>query len=131
MSLNKLIDSHCHLDWKSFKGDLPRVIQRAKENGLVAIITSTIETEIQDTLKIVKQFPGYVYYCIGLHPPRVTEETVQKTIRLIKKHQDEIVAIGEVGLDYYWVSDNAKRNQQKKAFIKFINLARELDKPLV
>ncbi|MHA1143610.1 MAG: TatD family hydrolase [Candidatus Helarchaeota archaeon] len=127
----QLIDSHCHLNWKSFQNDLPEVIDRAKKNGLVAVITSSIGPEIQDTLNIVRKFQGYVFFSLGLHPPQVSSKTVSKTIKLIKEHEKEIVAIGEVGLDYYWVPELKKREEQKKAFIQFIKLAIELDKTLV
>ena len=126
-----LIDSHCHLDWKSFKNDLPLVIERARKNGLIAVITSTIGEEINDTLEIVKKFPNYIYYSLGLHPPRASDYNFEQTKKLLIKHQKDVKAIGEVGLDYYWVKEEKKREKQKDIFKKFIKLAQELKKPLV
>lgn len=127
----ELIDCHCHLEWKSFKKDLPSVIERAKKNGIVAIVTSTIKPEINLTLKIAQTYPNYVFFTCGLHPPQVTKENLEETFRLIRKHQEQIVAIGEVGLDYYWVTDLKQRELQKEAFVQSIKLAIELDKTIV
>ena len=126
-----LIDSHCHLDWKSFRQDLPKVIKRAKNNQVMAAITSTIGEEINDTLRIVKKFPKFVFYTLGLHPPRATDQTFEMTKKLIFKHQQELRAIGEVGLDYHWVKEERQRKKQQEIFIKCIKLAAELEKPLV
>ncbi|NHI94579.1 MAG: TatD family deoxyribonuclease [Candidatus Lokiarchaeota archaeon] len=126
-----LIDSHCHLDWKSFKDEIVKVIERAKKNDLIAAVTSTIGEEITETLKIVERFPNFVYYTLGLHPPKATDQAFNITRKLILKHQKEIRAIGEVGLDYYWIKDERQRRKQQEIFIKFIKFANELEKPLV
>jgi len=126
-----LIDTHCHLDWNSYKNDLPLVIERARKNGLVAAITSTIGEEINETLKIVEQFPNFVFYTLGLHPPRATHDTFKITKKLILKHRHELRAIGEVGLDYHWVKDEEKQKVQRAIFKECILLSQELNKPLV
>ena len=126
-----LIDSHCHLDWKSFRQDLPDVIDRAQKNQVMAAVTSTIGDEINDTLEIVKKFPKFVFYTLGLHPPRATDQTFDLTKKLILKHQREIRAIGEVGLDYHWVKEERQQKKQQEIFIKCIKLAAQLEKPLV
>ncbi|HUY01490.1 MAG TPA: TatD family hydrolase [Candidatus Deferrimicrobium sp.] len=126
-----LIDSHCHLDAKWFANDIPAVIQNAKQNGIEAIITSSIDITITKTKNIVDRYPNYVFWALGLHPPGVNPQNVKAIITLMKKHKAEIVAIGEVGLDYYWVKEENLREQQKDAFKNLINLAIELDKPIV
>ncbi|MFX0135170.1 MAG: TatD family hydrolase, partial [Candidatus Hodarchaeota archaeon] len=126
-----LIDSHCHLDWKSFNEDIDLVIKRAKDNGLVAIITSSFSDNFEKTLKYVEKFKKYVFISLGLHPPQVNINSVKRTIKLIQENANKIKAIGEVGLDYYWVKDPKKREGQQKGFVKFINLSKELKLPIV
>jgi TatD DNase family protein len=126
-----LIDSHCHLDAKWFENDIPNVIQNAKDKGIEAIITSSISPDIQQTKTIVDTYPNYVFWALGLHPPGVDPQRVQTTTALLEQYEGEIVAIGEVGLDYYWVKEQHLREQQKEAFIFFIDVAAKLGKPLV
>ncbi len=126
-----LIDSHCHLDWKSFNKDIDDVIQRAKENGLIAIITSSFFENFEKTLNYAEKFKNYVFISLGLHPPQVNINSVKRTIKLIQENANKIKAIGEVGLDYYWIKDPKKRDGQKKAFVEFINLSIELELPIV
>lgn len=126
-----LIDSHCHLDAKWFSNDIPQVIQNARASGIEAIITVSISPDIQQTKFIVNAYPNYVFWALGLHPPGVNPQTVQATAALIEQYESEIVAIGEVGLDYYWVKEQQLQEQQKVAFRSFIDLAAKLGKPLV
>ncbi|MFX1451220.1 MAG: TatD family hydrolase [Promethearchaeota archaeon] len=126
-----LIDSHCHLDWKSFNTDIDEVIKRAKKNGLVAIVTCSFSENFEKTLKYAEKFKNYVFISLGLHPPQVNINSVKRTIKLIQENADKINAIGEVGLDYYWIKDPRKREGQKRGFVDFINLAKELKLPIV
>ncbi|MHA1263758.1 MAG: TatD family hydrolase [Candidatus Helarchaeota archaeon] len=126
-----LIDSHTHLDAKQFNGDIPQIIERAKENQVEAIVTSSITAKIQKVKTLINRYSNYVYWALGLHPPGVNAHTVRIIHNLIEKHSTQIVAIGEVGLDYYWVKEANKRENQKEAFRKFIGLAQRLEKPLV
>ena len=126
-----LIDSHCHLDAKWFKNDIPEVIQNAKQHKIEAIVTSSISPTIPKIKNIVNRYPNYVFWALGLHPPGVESQSVKATIKLIEKHQAEIVAIGEVGLDYHWVKEENRRKEQQEAFKTFIDLAKKLEKPIV
>ena len=80
---------------------------------------------------IVDRYPNYVFWALGLHPPGVNNQSVKAITKLIEYHASEIVAIGEVGLDYYWVKEDYKREKQKEAFKFFIDLSKKLEKPLV
>ncbi|MFX1565870.1 MAG: TatD family hydrolase, partial [Promethearchaeota archaeon] len=108
------------------------IIRRAKEAGVIGVVVSAIEPKFYPkALELKKRFPNYVWPTFGLHPPRATPQMVKRTKDAIISHQEEIVAIGEVGLDYYWVKDSKEREYQKTAFIEFIHLADELNLPLV
>ncbi|NVM54082.1 MAG: TatD family hydrolase [Candidatus Helarchaeota archaeon] len=126
-----LIDSHCHLDAKWFKNDIPYVIQNAKKHDIEAIITSSISASIQKVKNIVARYPNYVFWALGLHPPGVNTQSVKTITKLIEKYKTEIVAIGEVGLDYHWVKEENQREQQKEALKFFIDLAKKLEKPII
>ncbi|MHA1132251.1 MAG: TatD family hydrolase, partial [Candidatus Helarchaeota archaeon] len=126
-----LIDSHCHLDAKWFKNDIPNIIENAKKNQIEAIITSSISPSTQKVRNIIKRYPKYIFWTMGLHPPGVNSQSVRATIKQIERDEAEIVAIGEVGLDYHWVKEADRRSEQQNAFRKFIYLAKKLEKPLV
>ncbi|MDK2383333.1 MAG: TatD family hydrolase [Candidatus Korarchaeota archaeon] len=129
----RLFDAHCHLEEEAFDGDRDEVIERAREAGLVGIVTSPIYPE--DAEKALRLFRNHqlVKVSIGLDVAEYgDEEEVKVTMDLIRAHVDEIVAVGEVGLDYRILrSDGPPKEKQKDVFRLFIRLAKELDKPLV
>ncbi len=129
----RLFDAHCHLEEEAFDEDRDEVIERAREAGVVGIVTSPIYPE--DAEKALRLFRGHqlVKVSIGLDVAEYgDEEEVEATIDLIRAHADEIVAVGEVGLDYRILrSGGPPKEKQKEVFRLFIRLAKELDKPLV
>ncbi|MFX1606750.1 MAG: TatD family hydrolase [Promethearchaeota archaeon] len=128
----KLFDSHTHIDMQHFKNDRERVIQRAKDAGLVGVVTSSIGPgSFRRTLGIVNKHRGYVHHSAGCGVSQLTKDDAEKIIALILKYSKEIVAVGEVGLDYYWIKDPQARKNQEPLFKMFINLATELELPLV
>lgn len=125
-----LIDTHCHLDFKDFDNDRDSVIDRAAKAGVYRIIN--IGSSIEGTLRSVELAKKYemVYATVGVHPHEarsVTDKVIDDFKSLAK--ESKIVAIGEVGLDYY--RNLSPKEDQISAFRKFIRLARELDLPLV
>ncbi len=125
-----LIDSHCHLNFEAFDADRPEVLTRAREAGLVAMINPA--TDLADSRQIVAlaaQIP-LLYAAIGVHPNETGsfEPAVLDELRQLAT-QPKVVAIGEIGLDYYW--DEAPRPVQRRAFEAQLALARELDLPVI
>ncbi len=109
-----------------------KIVDRARKAGVIGIIVSAIEPKFYPkVLDLTKRFPGFVFATFGLHPPQATPKMVGECVRLIREHVDQIVAIGEVGLDYYWVKDAKLREYQSQAFTEFIRLAAEVDLPIV
>ncbi len=129
----RLFDAHCHLEEEAFDDDREEVIKRAREAGLVGIVTSPIYPD--DAEKALRLFRGHqmVRISIGLDVAEYgDEEEVSATLDLIRSHADDIVAVGEVGLDYRILrSGGPPKEKQKEVFRLFIRLAKELDKPLV
>lgn len=127
-----LIDIHAHLTFKSFKKDLNEVIYRAKKNGLIAIIDSAIDPkDFYKALEIAKRYRNYIYLSIGAAPQLINEEIFQKTLEIIEKYANEAVAIGEIGLDYYWVKNHDKRLLTAKMFEELASIAIAKNKPIV
>ncbi|MFW9804531.1 MAG: TatD family hydrolase [Candidatus Thorarchaeota archaeon] len=128
----RFFDAHTHIDMKHFQNDRAHVIERAKNTGLIGMVTSSIGPgSFRRTLGIVKKYQGYIHHSAGCQASRLTEEEAVKTISLIRKYAEDIVAVGEVGLDYYWVKDPHRRKAQEPLFQLFIDLANELKLPLV
>lgn len=127
--MKKLIDIHCHLDFKNFNKDREEVINRAKKK-LTAVINSGASYEgNKKTLKLSKEYEGFIYPTLGFHP--TNNEPIDRTIEEIEKNVEYIVGIGEVGMDFYRVEDPEERKRQEHIFKKFIELSNEYELPLV
>ena len=99
-----MIDTHSHLDVEEFKDDLTDVITRAKEAGVEKVFIPAIDlNSCRSVLNVCNAYPGYAYPMFGLHPEEVKAD-YKKQLTLIRTVIDENnpIAIGEVGLDYYW-----------------------------
>lgn len=125
-----LIDSHAHLDDARFDGDREMIIKNLKSNGieLVVNVGADLETS-KSTLKLAGQHEN-IYAVIGVHPHSATELN-EEAIELLRSYAEEekVVAIGEIGLDFYY--DNSPRDVQRSAFKAQIELAKELNLPIV
>lgn len=99
-----MIDTHSHLDVEEFKNDLTDVIARAKEAGVEKVFIPAIDlNSCRSVLNVCNAYPGYAYPMFGLHPEEVKAD-YKKQLALIRTVIDanKPIAIGEVGLDYYW-----------------------------
>lgn len=127
-----LFDSHTHIDMKHFQNDLEKVIQRAREAGLIGMVTSSIGSgSFRRTIGIIKKYPNFIYHSAGCSVSHLTEKEAINIIDLISRYSKDIVAIGEVGLDYHWIKDSRGRSAQEPLFSKFIELAMQLKLPIV
>ncbi|MDH5522716.1 MAG: TatD family hydrolase [Desulfobulbaceae bacterium] len=125
-----LIDTHCHLDMEDYELDLDEVIKRATAAGVERIITVGIDLQSsRAAVELARRFTG-IYATIGVHPHNVTELTGDDYDALRRlARQDKVVAYGEIGIDC--VKDYAPLALQQKHFKKQVELALELDLPLV
>ncbi len=129
-----LVDVHCHLNFDQFSSDRDEVIQRAKDANVVAIINSgtEYETNIQ-TLELAKKY-NIIKASLGIYPTYVqdlTEEDFQRDLKFIKEHKDEIIAVGEVGLDYHHTTDQKLQKIQQDRFHTILEELNKLNKPFV
>jgi TatD DNase family protein len=125
-----LIDSHCHLDFDDFAGDLDGIVGRAQAAGVTRMVTISTRVKQRDRLvAITDRFPD-VYCSVGTHPHHAHEEldlTTTDLVALTRHHKT--VAIGEAGLDYHY--DLSPREAQERGFRTHIAAARETGLPLV
>ena len=129
-----MIDTHCHIDFEEYDKDRNEVITRAKDK-LDAVIVSGIGYESnQGVLDLSNEYKDFIYPSFGYHPVS-SQKCSDEELRLAHEHLienlDNIVAIGEVGMDYFYVKDKALREKQKEIFLSFIEIANEYKKPLL
>ena len=127
----RLIDTHAHIDGEAFDADRAAVVDRALENGVEAIINmgDTLESSAR-SVQLTEEFPA-VYAGVGIHPEEAFPMTGADDDRLAAwAALPNVVAIGEIGLDYYWEKDSEKRELQKRIFIRQLDLARQLHLPV-
>jgi len=128
----QLIDTHTHLDGAEFENDLPEVVSRAIENGIVKVFVPAIDLQSSEhALQLSKRFPHFAYAMIGLHPEEVKSD-YKATLTQIRHLIDEnpsIIGIGEVGLDFYWSREFEK--EQLDAFETQVRWSVETRLPLM
>ena len=125
------IDTHCHLEDEKFFDDRAEVLKRAKDSGVERIINfgSTLKSSIAVT-ELTKNFPE-LYAGVGIHPEEIDDFDEKTCTRLAElAAEKKIIAIGEIGLDYYWEKDSERRLLQQKIFIEQLDLARQLNLPV-
>lgn len=126
-----IFDSHAHYDDDQFNEDREKVIQELKENEVIGVLNCGSSLEgARMSLELAKKY-DFFYAAVGIHPEYadgVNEEVIDE-IKEMTKNQN-VRAIGEIGLDYYW-DENPEREVQKEAFRRQMELAKELNLPVV
>ena len=157
MPAPKLFDAHTHIQFSAFEEDQDAVIQRTLEEGIWMINVGTLKRTSMGAIEVARRYNEGVYATVGLHPIH-TEQSYHDPQELgtspqsesgegdgFKSHEDEfdydyyknlasdpkVVAIGECGFDYYRIKDQGSRIKQQEAFVRQIELAHEVKKPLM
>lgn len=137
-----LTDTHCHLDFNKFDDDRDAVIQRAFEAGVERILIPSLELESSKAVVRLANSHPNLFAAVGFHPTELDgwdDESIRNLRGMIFPHPppspsgrgDKIVAIGEIGLDYYWVKDPEKQARQRQVLKDQLWLAREAGLPVV
>lgn len=126
----KIVDSHSHIDDEKFDIDREEVISLFDENKIDFIVDPASDVKSSEKIvEIVKKF-SRVYGAVGIHPHEVedvTDDDLKKIYNL--SFSNKIVAIGEIGLDYYY--DNSPREKQKEIFRKQLEIAKKRNLPVI
>ena len=120
-----LIDTHCHLSYEDYD-NLEEII---KDKNCIMIASGCDDKTNKEVLELINKYPN-VYGTLGIHPSEIDSITTD-SFKIIEDNikNPKVVAIGEIGLDYYWVKDN--KEEQKEVFIKQLDLAEKYSKPIV
>lgn len=141
----KIVDTHTHLNGEEFDEDRSEVILRAKEAGVGMVFLPAIDVKTSEAvLKLSHEYPGYAYPMVGLHPEEVKadwKEQLKKIEAILDEHltavdglngikyKSDYIAIGEIGLDFYWSREFEK--EQLEAFEKQVEWSCETGLPLM
>lgn len=123
----QLFDSHCHFNDEKFDNDRDKIIQEAFECGVTKMTCAgyNIESSIQ-AIELSKQY-DYIYATSGISPNDMDDaDKLEELDKILSS--EKVVAVGEIGLDYYWNKDN--KEEQKQLFIKQIELANKYNLPI-
>lgn len=123
----EMIDTHCHLEQDEFHHDLDIILKRCERMGIACITSAIVPEDWERCLKIAAHYEN-VFASIGLDP--MFWQHTEQLVRFIETHQEQIVAIGEVGLDYYRERDHDNRENQKDNLQRVVELSKELELPL-
>lgn len=128
-----MIDTHAHLEGEEFAEDRAEMMARAREAGVSKVLVPSIDlASAQSVLDLCAQYPDFAYPMIGLHPEEVKDdwrEVLREMKSLYLQHQSQFIAIGEVGLDYYWSREFEK--EQLAAFDEQVQWGIETSLPLM
>ena len=126
----KVIDTHTHLDAEEFDEDRAEAFARAREAGVGKVFLPAIDLKTTHAvLALSREYPGYAYPMIGLHPEEVKEDWKEQLAELRKMQFSDFIAIGEIGLDYYWSREF--EHEQLEAFEEQVKWSVDTRLPLM
>ncbi len=126
----KVIDTHTHLDAEEFNEDRAEAFARAREAGVGKVFLPAIDVKTTHAvLALSREYPGYAYPMIGLHPEEVKADWKEQLAELRKMQISDFIAVGEIGLDYYWSREF--EHEQLEAFEEQVKWAIETCLPLM
>lgn len=136
----KFVDTHTHLDEKSFEADIDEVMSRARQAGVAAVFVPGIDlNSVETVMALCRRYAGYAYPMIGLQPEEVKEDWEQVLQTMYKVLKDNLekadgtplkyIAVGEVGLDFYWTREHER--EQLKVFERQVEWSIETRLPLM
>ncbi len=129
-----MIDAHAHFEF--YRKDAPRIIEECRKElkAVVDSITEYRKAHVWKSWELLKPYFGFIFPTLGYHPNEARRgnwEKVRKVEEFIREHSGEIVAIGEIGLDYHYAENEKQRENQREIFRHFLELALELKLPVV
>lgn len=128
-----MVDCHAHLD---LVADLPEVLERARQAGVVGIVAQGRDQRSgEHALGLAAQHPGFIFPAVGLHPYRLASprlvSRLEAELRFVEENLPRAVALGEVGLDYFYHEGHQRRQLQQEVFRRLCRRAASLGKPVL
>ena len=123
------VDTHCHL-YKEYYEDLDDILRKIKDSGIIKVINNGCDMKSnKEVISLIRKY-DFMYGAIGIHPESASSYT-EEDLKYIEEHinDDKVIAVGEIGLDYYWTKDNI--DKQKELFEYQLALAERVDKPVI
>ena len=125
-----IVDSHCHLDFPDFEGEIDDVISRAAAAGVTRMVTICTRLANEPKVRAIAEAHEGIFYAAGVHPMNVEKQPLVSTDDLIAlARHPKMVGIGETGLDYHYTPDSAE--MQRQSLRVHIDAARETGLPLI
>ena len=125
-----LVDSHCHLDFADFDGEIPALIARAQAAGVTRMVTICTRLRNEPKVRAIADAHACVFYAAGTHPMSAAEEPLATVAELVAlAAHPKFVAIGETGLDYHYTADS--KSIQQTSLRIHIEAAQETQLPLI
>ena len=131
----EFFDSHAHYTDEKFENDRDEIIEQIYKEGVTKFVSAGYSTKSSEMAIELANKYSYVYTICGISPNDIPEnveklkEEIAKIDEILAKRNNKVVAVGEIGLDYYWNQEN--KELQKEAFIKQIELANKYELPIV
>ncbi|HNX91125.1 MAG TPA: YchF/TatD family DNA exonuclease [Candidatus Omnitrophota bacterium] len=127
----RLVDTHCHLDLAEFDNDLDEVIKRAESSDVRNIVIPGIDLDSSKKAVAIASRHSGIFAACGIHPAGADSfsDGIISGLRELCLSSDKVVAIGEIGIDHY--RDYSRHDNQEQAFVKCLDLARDLDLPVI
>ena len=128
----KIFDTHAHYDDEAFDEDREEVLKQIQEAGVIGVLNCACSRKSLTTTNELTLKYDFIYGALGIHPSDAYDYNEDVRAEIIEKANSnkKILAIGEIGLDYYW-EENPDRETQKRVFREQMELARELKLPVV
>jgi len=123
-------DTHCHI-YKEYYEDIDEIVNKIKVSGINRVINNGCDDKSnKEVVSMLPKYSGFMYGALGIHPESVDEYT-ESDMKYIEDHinDDGIIAIGEIGLDYYWTKEN--KDKQIELFDRQLSLAEKVNKPVI
>lgn len=130
MTLPEIVDSHCHLDFPDFEGELPSILENARAAGVRRMVTICTKLQNEPKVRAIAEAYEGVFYAAGVHPMSAAEHplvTVDQLVALAR--HPKFVGIGETGLDYHYTADSAE--VQQTSLRLHIEAAQDTGLPLI
>ncbi|MHA1128699.1 MAG: TatD family hydrolase, partial [Alphaproteobacteria bacterium] len=130
MTKPAIVDSHCHLDFSDFEGELPEIIANATAAGVTRMVTICTKLHAEPQVRAIAETYAPVFFAAATHPMSVAAEPMATVDQLVEIAQHpKMVAIGETGLDYHYTADT--KDVQQESLLIHIEAARQTSLPLI